>query len=171
MRVSTRSRYHVSLGGLCLLVSVLCHGQVQDAALKAAFIYNFALFTNWPQSPSGSSTFNVCVSHRSRMWDSLQKLNGKLIGGRPWTVRDAPSAGQKVDCDVAVLSDASQSFAPTSSSATLVVRDGGISGTDGAAITLVTEDDHIHFDIDTVEAQRNGLRFSSKLLALARNVL
>ena len=49
MCVSTRSRFHVSLGGVCLLVSVLCHGQVQDAALKAAFIYNFALFTNWPQ--------------------------------------------------------------------------------------------------------------------------
>jgi len=105
------------------------------------------------------------------MWDSLQKLSGKLIGGRPWTVRDAPSAGHKADCDVAVLSDASPPFAPTSPSATLIVRDGGICGKDGAAITLVTEDDHIHFDIDTVEAHRNGLRFSSKLLSLARNVL
>jgi YfiR/HmsC-like len=171
MHVATRSRIRVRLGGLCLLVSALCYGQVQDVALKAAFIYNFALFTNWPQSSSGSTSFNVCVVRGSPMWDNLQKLSGKLIGGRPWTVHAVPSGGRKTDCDLAVLSDASEPFTPASPSATLVVRDGGIAGKDGAAITLIIEDNRIHFDIDTVEAQRNGLRFSSKLLSLARNVL
>jgi hypothetical protein len=50
----------------------------------------------------------------------------------------------------------------------LVVRDGAGSK---AAITLVEDDEHIRFDIDTQEAARNGLRFSSHLLRLARNVL
>jgi len=41
----------------------------------------------------------------------------------------------------------------------------------GAAITLIEDDEHIRFDIDTQEAARCGLRFSSRLLRLARNVL
>ncbi len=32
-------------------------------------------------------------------------------------------------------------------------------------------DEQVRFDVDTVQAQRNGLRFSSKLLRLARNVI
>jgi hypothetical protein len=50
----------------------------------------------------------------------------------------------------------------------LVVRDGAGSK---AAITLVEDDEHIRFDIDTQEAAKSGLRFSSHLLRLARNVL
>jgi hypothetical protein len=50
----------------------------------------------------------------------------------------------------------------------LVVRDG--LGRGGAAITLVEGDEQVRFDVDTTEAARNGLRFSSKLLRLARNV-
>jgi hypothetical protein len=51
----------------------------------------------------------------------------------------------------------------------LVVRDGA--GAGGGAITLVQGDEQIRFDVDTEAATRNGLRFSSKLLRLARNVL
>ena len=37
--------------------------------------------------------------------------------------------------------------------------------------TLVDGDEDVRFDVDTEEAQRSGLRFSSKLLRLARTVL
>jgi YfiR/HmsC-like len=37
-------------------------------------------------------------------------------------------------------------------------------------VALVEEDQHLRFDIDTKEGARAGLRFSSRLLRLARNV-
>ncbi|CAE6832363.1 hypothetical protein R69658_06344 [Paraburkholderia aspalathi] len=168
---AVRLRIGASVAGLFLLASTLCHAQVEDVALKAAFIYNFALFTTWPPTLTAATSFNVCVAPGSPLGDNLRRLGGKSINGKPWTVREMPADVRKGDCDVAVLGKASQPLSLSSPGTTLVIRDGGIAGKNGAAITLITEDNHVHFDIDTAEAERNGLRFSSKLLSLARNVL
>jgi hypothetical protein len=73
-------------------------------------------------------------------------------------------------CDIAVLARAAQQALPAAAGV-LVVRDGATRGESrGAVITLVEDDEHIRFDIDTQEAARSGLRLSSHLLRLARNV-
>jgi hypothetical protein len=143
--------------------------QVQDVALKAAFIYNFALFTSWPTAAPSSATFNVCASRASPMWESLQKLNGKPVEGRPWTLTDPvdESAGQ---CSIVVLSGADSPPTVEPAPGTLVIDDGTADAPAAAAITLVKEAQHIRFDIDTGKAASRGLGFSSKLLRLARNV-
>jgi hypothetical protein len=156
---------------LCAL-SASCHGQVQDAALKAAYIYNFALLTNWPASSSAASTdFNVCITGNPPLADTLQKLVGKKVGTKTWTVYEQSAGSRRPDCDIVVLDDTAMQIPLTALNANaLIVRDAKSETGSGAAITLVTEGDHIKFDVDTVAAQRNGLRFSSKLLSLARTV-
>jgi len=149
------------------------HGlaQVRDVELKAAYIYNFAMFTTWPEgTPPARTPLLVCASTDSALWPSLQSLNGKPVNGRPWTVVDLAGArGQH--CDIAVLPPTAERPNP-GASGVLVVRDGP--GRDragrGAAITLVDDDEHVRFDVDTQEAAKSGLRFSSRLLRLARNV-
>jgi hypothetical protein len=147
------------------------HGlaQVRDVELKAAYIYNFAMFTTWPEANAAGAAARgallVCASADSVLWSSLQSLNGRPVNGRPWTVIDlALVKGQH--CDIAVL-PRSVDRLPPAMSGVLVVRDGP---GHGAAITLVDDDEHVRFDVDTQEAARSGLRFSSRLLRLARNV-
>lgn len=152
-----------------MLASALCFGQVQDVALKAAYIYNFALFTTWPENASASTRFDVCATPDTPLWDSLQRLNGKLVDERPWTVveLDSAIAGQ---CRIVVLSGAVSLPELAAGAGALVIDDGSVEGPSTAAITLINEQEHIRFDVDTRKASNSGLTFSSKLLRLARNV-
>lgn len=154
----------------CIL-SPVSHAQapVQGGALKAAYIYNIALFTTWPGAAQPDRPFAVCARPAHALWESLRKLEGKPVNGRPWTVVDA-GTGPKT-CDVVVLpADAAPGKAPDAA-ATLFIVDGSAAGRYAGAVTLVDEEEHVRFDIDTREAARMGLKFSSRLLRLARNVL
>jgi hypothetical protein len=152
------------------LAGSTCRAQVDGVDLKAAYIFNFAMFTTWPDSVARGPLV-VCAQPDGPLWPSLQALNGRPVNGRPWSVTDL-SHPKAAHCDIVVLArTAPQPALP--STGMLVVRDGIVHDHDahGAAITLVEDDEHIRFDIDTHEAARCGLRFSSRLLRLARNVL
>jgi hypothetical protein len=158
---------HLVLAALGLLAAPACLAQVGDVQLKAAYIYNFAMFTTWPDSAAARTPLFVCASPDSPLWLSLQALSGKPVNGRAWVLVELahPKAPR---CDMAVLGRTAERPAQLPG-ATLVVRDGP--GRGPAAITLIDDDEHIRFDVDTQEAARNGLRFSARLLRLARNVL
>jgi hypothetical protein len=165
-----RSRHFIPImcfaaGGL--LAYATATAQVRDVELKAAYIYNFVQFTVWPDGARAKEPFIVCASPDSALWGSLQAFNGKIVNNRAWSAVDAASRLKQGACDVLVLPRAAER--PVSAQGMLVVRDG--SGRGPIAITLVDGGEQIRFDVDTEEALRNGLRFSSKLLRLARNVI
>lgn len=137
--------------------------QSDDAVLKAAYIYNIAQFTAWPGG-AGARPLNVCVGSGHVLWESLRRLQGKPVDARKLAVVE-PSAGTA--CDVTVLPAGAER--PAGEGATLVIVDEPAGGYAGA-VALVEEDQRLRFDIDTKEAARAGLRFSSRLLRLARNV-
>ena len=117
--------------------------------------------------PPARPSARACPAADGGLWNSLQRLRGKLVGTRPWAVYPMAPAETPQQCDVLVLSG---SLPTPSYPATLIVRDGDRSPNDGASIALVTEANHVRFDIDTRAARRSGLTFSSKLLSLARSV-
>lgn len=156
--------------GVSVLGASMAAAQVHDAALKAAYIYNFAMFSTWPDA-APKNLFYVCANPGGPLWASLQAINGKSVKGRSWTT--AGLADQKIPrCDVIVLSPSDERPAVPKGGKpgvpVLVVRDGV--GRNTAAVTLVDDDEHIRFDVDTEEAGRDGIHFSSRLLRLARNV-
>jgi hypothetical protein len=158
------------LAALALLAAAACRlgaAQVPEADLKAAYIYNFAMFTTWPPDAAlQKAPFVVCASAEGALWPSLQTLNGRPVNGRPWTTTELsrPKGGR---CDIVVLAPGVERPASLPHG-TLVVRNGA--GHGPISITLVNDEEHVRFDVDTQEAARNGLRFSSRLLRLARNV-
>jgi|GEM_PF-6149687 len=149
-----------TLAALAMLRSACA--QSDDAALKAAYVYNIAQFTVWP---AASRPLNVCVSSSHALGQSLRKLHGKPVGERRLAVLEAAPGAQ---CDVTVLRGGGPRPAELGSN-TLAIVDEPKSGYAGA-VALVEEDQHLRFDIDTAEAARAGLHFSSRLLRLARNV-
>jgi hypothetical protein len=152
---------------LLMLLAPLCQAQVQVNALKAAYIYNIAMFTTWPGAAPERS-LAVCARPTLPFWEGLRQLEGKAVNGRTWTVFDAGAAPRT--CDIVVFSGELPLPRPADGAGVLYVADGGLSGKHAAAVTLVDEDQHVRFDIDTREAARLGLKFSSRLLRLARNV-
>lgn len=150
-----------------LLYAGACGAQNDDSRLKAAFIFNIAQFTTWPQP--AARPLVVCASPVHSVWTGLRELDGKAAGGRAFMVIDS-AAGKP--CDVIVFSAAAAPTVPPELPVgTLTIVDGVRAGRYGGAVTLIEEDPHLRFDIDTREAARAGLKFSSRLLQLARNVL
>jgi len=157
----------LALGITCTPASALAQGQ--DEQLKAAYILNIALFTTWPPVASAPRSMTVCASPRHALWDSLRQIDGRDVNGRAWTTVDA-ALGKA--CDIVVLAAAATPRnAPKTPGTALYVVDGLVQGAYAGAVVLVEESQHIRFDIDTREAARAGITFSSRLLRLARNVL
>ena len=156
--------------GLLLAIPCLAPAQVRDVDMKAAYIYNFAQFTTWPEGRA-RAPLCVCADRASVLWPALQAYNGKPVSGRAWQVLDAAARPGAAGCDMLVLGRAAEAIpAP----GVLTVRDGAAAGAHAgtaATITLIDDDEQLRFDVDTREATRSGLRVSSKLLRLARNVL
>ena len=162
--------------GLLLAIPCLAPAQVRDVDMKAAYIYNFAQFTTWPENrprPPGAP-LSVCADRASVLWPALLAYNGKPVSGRAWQLLDADARPGAAGCDILVLGRAAGAVPAPAVPGLLVVRDGAAgAGTTAAAvtITLIDDDEQLRFDVDTREAARSGLRVSSKLLRLARNVL
>ncbi|MDR6990390.1 YfiR family protein [Luteimonas sp. 3794] len=162
-------RFTCTAGAVLGLYVALCPGafaQVEERALKAAFVYNIIAFTEW-ETGLQPDTLRVCTAVDPGFTEALATLEGKQIGTRQLRVRPvlAPAAG----CDVLVR-------APTvppgpEVAGRLVVCDGCVLPDAVTAATLVRDGTRVRFEVDTTSGGRVGLSFSSRLLRLARRVL
>lgn len=162
------------------LLSLLLAGSLARAEpvpendLKAAFIFNFAVFTEWPASVLASGApISLCASASNPMLGALAQLKDKLINGHRVAVRAAGS--QLRGCHVLLLDRGdrerwSQIKRDLAGSAVLTVLDDESISLDGAVIALSVDERRIGFDVDLGAARGARLHLSSKLLRLARSV-
>jgi hypothetical protein len=147
---------------------------VPEHDMKAAFVYNFALFTEWPPAALGpGAPLAVCVNAASPLYAALGQLKDKPIHGRPVALRAAAPSVR--GCHVLVVERGDRERWPQwkrdlEGGAVLTVTDDRVIGGDGAAITLSQQDKRIAFDIDLAAVRAARLVLSSKLLRLARSV-
>ena len=149
--------------GLALGAAGAGHAQVDEHALKAAFVYNIAAFTQW-QAPAPES-LTICLQVGAQLEGAIAGLAGRELAGRPVKVRWAsPVAG----CHVLVHG----ADTPVAAAAgTLVICDACELPDGASAVSLVREGNRIRFDIDPAQAGERGITLSSQLLKLARRVL
>ncbi|MGP1678859.1 MAG: YfiR family protein [Burkholderiales bacterium] len=154
------------------------HAQVQEYALKAAFLYKFALYVEWPGSafPSPTSPVNLCVAGEDSFGGGLGKaVAGERINGRNVVIRRLKTVGRDSGCHILYIggSDAqrgAQIIEAVRGSSVLTVSDTRGSGSSAGIIDFVISDNRVRFDIDDEAAAQNGLVISSKLMSLALNV-
>jgi len=147
---------------------------VPEHELKAAFIFNFAVFTEWPQEAlAGGAPLAICASASNALLPALQQLTDKLVNGHRISVR--ASTRPVRSCHVLVLDRADrdqwqQLRRELAGAHVLTVADDPASGADGAVIVLNMDEQRVGFDIDMGAAKSARLVLSSKLLRLARSV-
>jgi len=146
--------------------------------VKTAFLFNFAKFIEWPASSFATpqSPFTICVLGQDPFGNILDAtLQGKVIGDRPLAVRRLKDKSEARSCQIVFVSS-SESLHLADIVGTLrganVLLVGETNGfaSSGGTIEFVLEDNHVRFAINTDAADRSGLKFSSKLLALAKLV-
>lgn len=149
-----------------------------ESELKAAFIYNFLKFVEWPPSSFGRSDapLVVAVVGDGPTADATERfLASKHVGARPVAVRrvawDQSFAGVHA-VFVAETGDSRRKriFSAAADAAVLSIGEGADFAATGGVIALVVEERKVRFDIDVGAARSSGLKVSSKLLALTRVV-
>jgi len=149
-----------------------------EAQIKAAFVYNFLKFVDWPADTfhNAQEAFVVAIVGEGDTADAAERfLEEKQLGARPIVVRrvkwDQPLAG--VHAVLVTEHDGKRLRrvldAATAASA-LSIGEGEDFALHGGVIGLLVDEHKVRFDIDTDAAQAAGLRVSSKLLALTRVV-
>lgn len=143
--------------------------------LKAFFLYNFAVYTEWPSLPAES--FEFCVLGKDPFGSWLDPIAHKTLQGRPIRIRRLPAGSELKGCHLLFIpSTEKESFsrlAPViTQQAILTITDAQLIGEKWPMImiTLVPDENRFTFDINQSAAKMAGLSFSSKLLRLARNV-
>jgi YfiR/HmsC-like len=152
--------------------------EASEHQLKAAFLFNFVKFIDWPETSFRENTgrMRLCVLGAEPLGAELERVaTGKSVNGRSLEVVRLTQAEGAAHCQVLFLG-ASQSGALRKIQAelhgggVLTVGDSPEFLHQGGVIRFLLLDNHVRFEVNLEAAEQAGLKISSKLLALAQNV-
>jgi len=168
------------LGALALAAFFLAavRGQMDEYRVKAAFLYNFAKFVDWPaqafQGPD--SPIVICVLGQNPFGATLEEtVSGKAAGGRNFVVKQVPALQTPGNCQILfVASSERKRFrairANLKGAGVLTVGEAEGFTADGGVINFKLEGGSIRLEINIAAAEYEDLRISSKLLSMAEVV-
>lgn len=154
-------------------VPLLGSQQLPDASLRAAFLFNFARFTEWPAAalpPDGPLV--ICTDDQA-VFDALRgSFAGKSTGKHLVATARLAEPGGAGRCHVAYLrrvpaAGAERLFADLSGAHVLTVGDDAAALRAGAVVHFFVEDRRLRFAVSLPNMSRAGLQLSSRLLSLA----
>jgi hypothetical protein len=145
--------------------------------MKAAYLYNFAKFVEWPASalPADKSPLIIGVLGDDPFDGALDTtIQNKTIDGHPLAARRVKTPEDAKTCQVLFISNSEKKRWPAISAAlqgssVLTVSENWDRFTqDGGMIYFFMEGRRVCFDINNDAARRAGLKISSKLLLLGK---
>jgi hypothetical protein len=166
---------------LCIALALLAHGKayaqtVSEDRLKAALIYNFIMFTEWPASISNErKTLTICVSPDTLLMESLRPLEVRTLRNSAIRILPLQAPADYAPCAVLLIEerqrgDIARIRNELNRKSVLTILIGEDTEQNGAMIAISTSNGRMAFDVNTAVAQDAQLTFSSKLLRLARKV-
>lgn len=141
--------------------------------VKTAFLYNFALFTDWPaRAPPGMV---YCLLGEDRFGQSLDALASGHLRGGPVGVQRLPATSGVAKCHVLFIGARDSDGLRRGVEAArglpvLTVSDAPQALASGVMIAMAYETNRVVFDVNLDPVKQAGLSVSSKLLRLARVV-
>ena len=178
-------RYGAPLLLLCLMVacSVLTYAApaaepiVDEYQVKAAFLFNFAKFVEWPNEAFSdpNAPLVITVFGEDPFNGSLEAVKGKLVNNRKLTIRRVKDIQEIGKSNVLFVSPSARKelariLEALQGQNVLTVGEDGAFTQYGGIINFVKEDNRVRFEVNVTAAERAGLKISSRLLALARIV-
>lgn len=161
---------------LVLLISLVSRAgfaaQGGEYEVKAAFLYNFALFTEWPRL---IGEFNICVLGQSPILAQLDRFVGRDVQGRTVAVRQVATAEEGRSCQVLFIAAAehgrmAQIHSSLETHPILTVSEANGFDRSHCLIVMTPAQNRVAFEINQTAAKSRGLRLSSKLLRLASRI-
>ncbi len=145
--------------------------------LKAAFIYKFINFVEWPAPllQQDNYYFNLCILGKNPFGEAIYVFEGKEIRNRILRVRLISSPSEAKQCRILYISPSNRKVVKRiinkiASQPVLTIGDFKGFSEKGGMINLIKISNRIRFEINLSSARKAGLRISSKLLRLAVKV-
>ncbi len=165
---------------LCLLLDVLLPGsgarasEFDEYAVKAAYLYNFAKFVEWPSEAfaDAAAPLSICIAGENPFGGALDTLTGKRVEDRLVAVRHVPAATGLEECHIVYIGRTEQGrfkavLAKLARLPILTVGDIADFAQEGGMIGLVEAEQRIRFNINLAATRQANLKLSSQLLKLA----
>jgi hypothetical protein len=150
----------------------------REYEVKAAFLYSFATFIDWPGDavPDAGDAFIIGVLGTDPFGPVLDAIAAsKTVRGKRIVVRRFATLEDYTPCHILFVADSERArmrgvVEKLRDAPVLLVADTEGFARVGGAINLVIEDNKVRFEINQAAAEHAGLKISSKLLRLARLV-
>lgn len=146
--------------------------------IKAAFLYNFAKFVEWPPDPrtNARDPILLCIAGYDPFGEILdQTILGKTANGHPFAIQRFRREEDARGCQILFTSSSDQRYirsllAILKGSSVLTVGETEGFPRLGGIINFTLEENKVRFEINVDAAERERLKISSKLLRVAKVV-
>ena len=167
------------LSGIALLGSSVAQQPVStEYQVKAAYLFNFAKFVEWPANTfsNAGAPLEICVIGLNPFGRGLEaSIAGKTVGGRHIEISHKSDAVSARSCQIVFIavSDKGQIsllLQQLNGASVLTVSDtSGFTG-DGGMINFVLDGDRVSFEANLDAAEHAHLKISARLLSVAKAV-
>jgi hypothetical protein len=144
---------------------------VNEYEIKAAFLYNFTRFVEWPSNSGG--TFCIGIEGIDPFHGALENVvNGRSNGGKRIAVRRFKPGEEAGACEMVFVAGsdirkARAELAAIHGVSVLTVGEAPGFCRHGGVVEFAVQDEKVRLTINLDAAQRAHLQISSKLLSLA----
>ena len=167
-------------GLLAMLGRELAYSQaISEDQIKAAYLYNFAKFVEWPEAsfPDASAPIHLCLLNDPSIGAQLiQIVKDKQISGRSIAIVPIQNAEQARGCQILFINSA-QSWQVEhvikvlQGASVLTVGEAAGFVEQGGIVNFVVQNDQVHFQVNHRAATQSRLRMSARLLSVAKLVI
>ena len=156
---------------LSVFVNIVKADSLPEYTMKAAYLYNFALLTDWPSNQQ-SDTFNICF-YREDFGEASDALKNKILRNQKIRIMTISSPEEAKECHMIFIREAEEQkseklIQKLSGSSVLIVSE--TSKVSDAHIRILKENRKLAFDVSLKPIKESDLSVSSRLLKLARKV-
>jgi len=178
--VARRARRLLAALAACIIATSGSRAVAQDTSaseyrVKAAFLYNFAKFVEWPVgAPSGP--IKIGILGKDPFGSTLDNtVKGKTANGRTLVIKRLKRTQDARSCHIVFVSESEKAriteiLATIKGAPVLMVGDVERFAHRGGTVNFYLEQNKVRFEINVEAADKAGLKISSKLLSLARIV-
>lgn len=147
--------------------------ELPEYRLKAAFVYNFIAYTEWPAETG--STLHLCIQGADPFGKEIDGLQGKVVAGRTIALARKVAGESLKDCQVVFIASSVIDSLPrllegVRGQPVLTVADSPGAMRRGVVLNMNISQGKITFDANLQAARGARLKLSSKLLHLATEV-
>lgn len=150
-------------------------GAIPEYQMKAAYVYNFAQLTEWPDFTAKERDFTICIAAQDEVFDALGRMSGRLVNGRSLRVFRVRQLMETRQCHVLYVGEgqgqlARRMLANLRGKPVLTATDDPNVVREGVMLLIVNDGKRLAFEVQLEHVEASQLVLSSKLMRLASQV-